>query len=164
MAYLLSECLRGTAYSWAEPFSSIWGRWSIQIQAASHLQTDRWYYTEEQRSFCWLILTLSPSPKCSFLSLIIIHPVPGLPPSLRRGSEERCCLHILAWEGNAMHLKAGREEEEEERGSWGRVGEEKSKSVGGGWDGRMLQWLCALKSPADAAENDGTVDRSTTDH
>lgn len=28
---------------------------------------------------------------------------------------------------------------------------------------RMLQWLCALKSPADAAENAGTVDRSTAD-
>lgn len=27
----------------------------------------------------------------------------------------------------------------------------------------MLQWLCALKLPADAAENDGTVDQSTAD-
>ena len=129
----------GRAYSWANPFSSLSGPWSIQIQAASQPQIDHRYYTEKQRSFCWLIVTLSLSQKCSFLSLIIIHPVPGLPPSLRRGPEERCCLHRLAWEGNAMHLKAdrdGEEEEEEEKGSWGREG-------GGGqeWERRRrMRW------------------------
>lgn len=61
-----------------------------------------------------------------------------------------------------MHLKAGREEEERgDEGGWGRKRE--SGGRGGGGGGRMLQWLCALQSPADAAEKDGTPDWSTSD-
>lgn len=75
------------------------------------------------------------------------------------GRKERCCQHRLAWPGNAMHLKAGGEGEEDEEedgeevervlreGGWGR-----RRESGGGVGGGMLQWLCALKSPADAAE------------
>lgn len=62
-------------------------------------------------------------PSCSTASSFTLEGLRG----------ERCCLHRLAWQGSAMHLKAGgEEEEEEERGLREGGGGEKRESGGGG--------------------------------
>lgn len=99
-----------TAYSWAKPFPSQSDWWAVRIQVASHLPIDYWYYIVEQGGFAGSLRPcLVPPPP--WLHRLTIHPVPQPPPSLWRGWEERCCLHRLAWQGSAMHLKAGGEEE-----------------------------------------------------
>lgn len=60
-----------------------------------------------------------------------------------------------------MHLKAGGEAKEDRGLREGGGGEERES--GGGWGGMMLQWLCAQKSPADAAEEEGVLDWSKSD-